>query len=582
MWSYGFQGATWMVSMCKSLGGTWLKGFLASLGSVYEADVVEFFANAKVIAGTIVSSVAIRKLGLSKEIFAEAFGLQTEGMVGFLDIPKETMTEMRGQFSRSYVSFRVPSKKKEMKMEFRLLHDIVGKALCAKAGSFCMVTSKKFDLMVAISVGLKKHRKKRTKKVPPTVNDQEESQPNPILIILAGAARVSTAGGPEFDTNTCTGEAKIADGPEVHERKVLEQDEQVVGDDHHDDRQEANLGCDTHMDQEGTDGNMSNVAQGEKEKSNADVLAGHVGETTEMDEWVDKDERIEQDESSHQIEKETATNDRVVRSGAASTESAQPQTLAFEFSSQADKEQAQARESDQRKEQIDEVFRSVVNIEGTVDEIGEHQAQSNKHQAHDEQVGETHSSLGGQQEQPSSIESPTQSEDPYIHNEDHVHNLGPNPISEVNNTDHQGPNLSNLQMVVYTREREENTRISFEEDTDSSHGGSQQVFVSSPPAIHHADTKLEEVERVISSLDSRIMSMDSRMISMDSELDELVNHLKELGDAKKGEGGQGSRPGEGSGRQGMVQVVQENINRTYELTSLHKKKQSHLEPAHRK
>ncbi|KZV48753.1 hypothetical protein F511_24920 [Dorcoceras hygrometricum] len=42
-----------------------------------------------------------------------------------------------------------------MNMEFRLLHDILAKALCAKAGSFDMVTSEKFDLMVAISAGLK-------------------------------------------------------------------------------------------------------------------------------------------------------------------------------------------------------------------------------------------------------------------------------------------------------------------------------------------------------------------------------------------------------------------------------------------
>ncbi|KZV47017.1 hypothetical protein F511_16404 [Dorcoceras hygrometricum] len=42
-----------------------------------------------------------------------------------------------------------------MKMEFCLLHNIVAKALCAKAGSFDMVTSEKFDLMVEISAGLK-------------------------------------------------------------------------------------------------------------------------------------------------------------------------------------------------------------------------------------------------------------------------------------------------------------------------------------------------------------------------------------------------------------------------------------------
>ncbi|KZV26379.1 hypothetical protein F511_38572, partial [Dorcoceras hygrometricum] len=81
--------------------------------------------------------------------------LPTEGMTSFLDILSQTVVEMRGRFSSSDVPFKAPIKKKEMKIEFRLLHDIVAKALCAKAGSFDMVTSEKFDLMVAVTAGLK-------------------------------------------------------------------------------------------------------------------------------------------------------------------------------------------------------------------------------------------------------------------------------------------------------------------------------------------------------------------------------------------------------------------------------------------
>ncbi|KZV58592.1 hypothetical protein F511_11884 [Dorcoceras hygrometricum] len=92
---------------------------------------------------------------MTKEIFIETFGLPTEGVTSFLDVPKETVVEMRNRFSGSDVPFRAPIEKREMKMEFWLLHDIVAKALCAKAGSFDMVTSEKFDLMVAISAGFK-------------------------------------------------------------------------------------------------------------------------------------------------------------------------------------------------------------------------------------------------------------------------------------------------------------------------------------------------------------------------------------------------------------------------------------------
>ncbi|KZV43722.1 hypothetical protein F511_18838 [Dorcoceras hygrometricum] len=90
--------------------------------------VIEFFANAKVIAGMIVSFVENRKMVVTKDVFAETFQLPTEGP---------------------------PNKKNEIKVEYRLLHDIVAKALCAKFGSFDVVTSEKLEIMVAINVGFK-------------------------------------------------------------------------------------------------------------------------------------------------------------------------------------------------------------------------------------------------------------------------------------------------------------------------------------------------------------------------------------------------------------------------------------------
>ncbi|KZV16945.1 hypothetical protein F511_35643, partial [Dorcoceras hygrometricum] len=88
------------------------------------------------------------------------------GATSFLDVPKETVVEMRKRFFGSEVPFRAPSKKREMKMEFRLLHDIVAKALCAKAGSFDMVTSDRFDLMVSIFAGLKDEQEMSTGECP--------------------------------------------------------------------------------------------------------------------------------------------------------------------------------------------------------------------------------------------------------------------------------------------------------------------------------------------------------------------------------------------------------------------------------
>ncbi|KZV44880.1 hypothetical protein F511_31139 [Dorcoceras hygrometricum] len=110
---------TEMSRMFKSLVDTELEGFLAASGSVYEVAVVEFFANARVIAGNIVSFVANMKLAMRKDILSEAFGLPTEGPKSFLDVLKDIVLEMRNRFSRSDVPIRAPSKKREMKMEFR-------------------------------------------------------------------------------------------------------------------------------------------------------------------------------------------------------------------------------------------------------------------------------------------------------------------------------------------------------------------------------------------------------------------------------------------------------------------------------
>ncbi|KZV25804.1 kinesin-4-like [Dorcoceras hygrometricum] len=121
--------------------------------SVFEGAVIEFFANAQVIAGTIVCFLSNRKMVVTKDVFAEAFGLLSEGMVCFLDLPAQTVAENKMRFFDTDVPFRAPNKNKEMKVENWLLHDIVAKELCAKDSSLDVVTSEKFDLMVTISAG---------------------------------------------------------------------------------------------------------------------------------------------------------------------------------------------------------------------------------------------------------------------------------------------------------------------------------------------------------------------------------------------------------------------------------------------
>ncbi|KZV53945.1 hypothetical protein F511_43358, partial [Dorcoceras hygrometricum] len=83
------------------------------------------------------------------------FDLPTEGITNFSEVPKDTLYDARSLFSKEGVQIDVHGKKKYMKHEFRLLNDILAKALNVKAGSFDSVTVERFQMMTAIHYGLK-------------------------------------------------------------------------------------------------------------------------------------------------------------------------------------------------------------------------------------------------------------------------------------------------------------------------------------------------------------------------------------------------------------------------------------------
>ncbi|KZV16906.1 hypothetical protein F511_23905 [Dorcoceras hygrometricum] len=145
---------TCMVRMFKSLEDTGLRGFLEGTTYVFENAVTEIFANAKVVAGTIISTVCNRKLAVIEDIFSATFKLSNEGLTVLADIQKATIIKMQHKFSATEMPFKISGKKREMHFEYRLLHDIVAKSLCEKAGSFDSVTCEKFEFMTAIFAGI--------------------------------------------------------------------------------------------------------------------------------------------------------------------------------------------------------------------------------------------------------------------------------------------------------------------------------------------------------------------------------------------------------------------------------------------
>ncbi|KZV38849.1 hypothetical protein F511_10118 [Dorcoceras hygrometricum] len=143
-----------MVSMFQSLMDSGLTGFLGFPAVIYEDALVDFFENASVRDGVIISTVAGQLVEISEEWFAESFDLPVDGLGDLSAIPKDVIFDARRIVSLSGEPVSLSGGKNQMKIEFRLLCDIMAKAISVKAGSFNAITVEKFSLMTAIVCGV--------------------------------------------------------------------------------------------------------------------------------------------------------------------------------------------------------------------------------------------------------------------------------------------------------------------------------------------------------------------------------------------------------------------------------------------
>ncbi|KZV39523.1 hypothetical protein F511_29945 [Dorcoceras hygrometricum] len=139
-----------MVSMFQALIASGLQGFLGCSAVVYEEALVEFFANGRVRDGLVVSSVDGVIVEISEELFAENFELPVDGLGDLSAMPKDAIFDARSIVSLSGEPISLSGRKNQMKFEYRLLCDIMAKAISVKAGSFNAITVEKFSLMTAV------------------------------------------------------------------------------------------------------------------------------------------------------------------------------------------------------------------------------------------------------------------------------------------------------------------------------------------------------------------------------------------------------------------------------------------------
>ncbi|KZV14374.1 hypothetical protein F511_43470 [Dorcoceras hygrometricum] len=141
--------------MFESLITTGLKVFLGCPAVFYEAALTEFFANSSVRNGVVVRTIRGTAIEISEEVFATTFELPTEGLTILSEVPKNLVFDARSHFSESTEQVSVSCLKKDLKIAYRLLSDILAKTIYVKAGSFDAMTRDRFMLMTAIMFDVK-------------------------------------------------------------------------------------------------------------------------------------------------------------------------------------------------------------------------------------------------------------------------------------------------------------------------------------------------------------------------------------------------------------------------------------------
>ncbi|KZV57143.1 hypothetical protein F511_42779 [Dorcoceras hygrometricum] len=144
-----------MVSMFEALMASGLRGFLGCPAVVYEDALIDFFENASVRNGVVFSTVGGQIVEISEKLFAESFELPVDGLGDLSEMPKDAIFDARSIVSLSGEQINLSGRKNQMKMPYRLLCDIVAKAISVKAGSFNAITVEKFSLMTAVVCGVK-------------------------------------------------------------------------------------------------------------------------------------------------------------------------------------------------------------------------------------------------------------------------------------------------------------------------------------------------------------------------------------------------------------------------------------------
>ncbi|KZV39196.1 dystroglycan-like [Dorcoceras hygrometricum] len=144
-----------IVSMLNALMASDLEGFLGCPAVIYESELVDFFNNGSVRDGLVVSTMNGVPVEFSEQLFEETFELPVDGLADLSDMPKDKIFDARSIVSLSGEPVSLSGRKGQMKIEYRLLCDIMAKSISVKAGCFNALTVEKFSLLTVVVCGIR-------------------------------------------------------------------------------------------------------------------------------------------------------------------------------------------------------------------------------------------------------------------------------------------------------------------------------------------------------------------------------------------------------------------------------------------
>ncbi|KZV52924.1 hypothetical protein F511_19080 [Dorcoceras hygrometricum] len=118
-----------MIAMFEALVASGLNGFLGCMSDIFESSLIEFYQNASVRDDKFVSTVQGKLVEISEEVFSRTFQLPVKGLIDIHEVSKDLIFDARTEFSLNGEQLTTSCKKRELKIEYMLLSDIVANRL---------------------------------------------------------------------------------------------------------------------------------------------------------------------------------------------------------------------------------------------------------------------------------------------------------------------------------------------------------------------------------------------------------------------------------------------------------------------